>query len=65
MADGQKDTRGKTLLEQHAARDKKDEEPKAIWDHARDMGVTGRLLSERERSDKIASVACNSTLFRR
>ena len=55
-ADGQKDTRGKTLLEQHAERDKKGEEPKAIWDHARDMGVTGRLLSEQERGEKIRYV---------
>lgn len=45
--------RGKSLLEQHAAKDKKKEDAPAIWDHSRDMGITGRLLSEKERSDKI------------
>ena len=50
----QASTRGASLLEQHAAKkSKKDEEPAAIWDHARDMGITGRLLSDQERSEKI------------
>ncbi|WVQ81589.1 hypothetical protein IAT38_003713 [Cryptococcus sp. DSM 104549] len=50
--------RGPSLLDQHAAslakkkKDGKDDAP-AIWDHDRDMGVTGRLLSDQERSGKI------------
>lgn len=53
----QKTSRGPSLLEKHAAgRDASAEEPKAIWDHDRDMGITGRLLNNEERQQKIKSV---------
>lgn len=32
----------------------KDEEPPAIWDHSRDMGLGGRLMDEKQRSKIIA-----------
>ena len=56
---GQKQSRGESLLDKHQASKaaKKDkEEPPAIWDHARDMGVTGRLLNNDERAAKIERV---------
>ena len=43
-------------MEQHASKDKSKEDAPAIWDHARDMGVTGRLLNDQERSQKIRRV---------
>jgi hypothetical protein len=36
--------------------DKDDKEPAAIWDHERDMGITGRLLNDQERQQKIKCV---------
>ncbi|OWT35904.1 hypothetical protein C362_06659 [Cryptococcus neoformans Bt1] len=51
--------RGPSLLNQHTeklAKKKKngeDDDAPAIWDHDRDMGITGRLLSDQERSRKI------------
>ncbi|KIR58544.1 hypothetical protein I314_05792 [Cryptococcus bacillisporus CA1873] len=51
--------RGPSLLNQHAdklAKKKQngeDDDAPAIWDHDRDMGVTGRLLTDQERSRKI------------
>lgn len=51
--------RGPSLLDQHAdklAKKKQngeDDDAPAIWDHDRDMGVTGRLLTDQERSRKI------------
>jgi hypothetical protein len=41
------------LLEKHQKKDTSADEPKAIWDHARDMGITGRLLGNEEREAKI------------
>ncbi|WVQ75363.1 hypothetical protein IAR50_004982 [Cryptococcus sp. DSM 104548] len=50
-------TRGPSLLDQHtsklAKKGKNEEDAPAIWDHARDMGVTGRLMTDQERSKKI------------
>ncbi|WVW79099.1 hypothetical protein I302_101063 [Kwoniella bestiolae CBS 10118] len=50
--------RGPSLLDQHASKLSKkkkgdDEDAPAIWDHDRDMGVTGRLLTDNERQKKI------------
>ncbi|OCF30574.1 hypothetical protein I316_07775 [Kwoniella heveanensis BCC8398] len=51
--------RGPSLLDQHASKlakkkkDGKDDDAPAIWDHDRDMGITGRLLNDQERSNKI------------
>ncbi|WVQ93392.1 hypothetical protein IAU59_000461 [Kwoniella sp. CBS 9459] len=51
--------RGPSLLDQHASKlkkkkkDGKDDDAPAIWDHDRDMGITGRLLNDQERSAKI------------
>ncbi|KAK6904527.1 hypothetical protein I204_06870 [Kwoniella mangroviensis CBS 8886] len=50
--------RGPSLLDQHASKLSKkkkgeDDEAPAIWDHDRDMGVTGRLLTDNERQKKI------------
>ncbi|WVF65746.1 hypothetical protein IAT40_000478 [Kwoniella sp. CBS 6097] len=51
--------RGPSLLDQHSSKlakkkkDGKDDDAPAIWDHDRDMGITGRLLSDQERSAKI------------
>ncbi|WVR09220.1 hypothetical protein IAU60_006283 [Kwoniella sp. DSM 27419] len=51
--------RGPSLLDQHAdklAKKKKDgtdDDAPAIWDHDRDMGITGRLLNDQERQAKI------------
>ena len=56
----QKQSRGESLLDKHQSNKaaKKDkEEPPMIWDHARDMGVTGRLLNNEERQAKIRYVA--------
>ncbi|TXT13590.1 hypothetical protein VHUM_00957 [Vanrija humicola] len=49
-------TRGASLLEQHqkkkaASKDEDDFQP--IWDREKHMGVTGRLLTDQERSQKI------------
>lgn len=55
-ANGQKGSRGASLLEQHQANKKasaEDDEPPAIWDHDKMMGVTGRLLTDQERAKKI------------
>jgi len=46
--------RGPSLLEAHAQEEENRkkgvaEEPGAIWDHARDMGVGGRLMDEKDR----------------
>lgn len=52
----QESSRGASLLDQHAAKktDKdEDEGPPMIWDHDKMMGVTGRLLTDQERSKKI------------
>ena len=35
-----------------------DKEGPVIWDHDRDMGITGRLLSDQERQAKIRWVLC-------
>ena len=62
----QKQSRGESLLEKHqtSKASKKDkEEPPMIWDHARDMGVTGRLLNNEERQAKIRYVPLGSRLF--
>ncbi|KAL7421464.1 hypothetical protein Q5752_004351 [Cryptotrichosporon argae] len=52
-----KSTRGASLLDQHAARrsadGRDDDEPTAIWDHDKMMGVTGRMLTDSERAQKI------------
>ncbi|ORX38963.1 hypothetical protein BD324DRAFT_618007 [Kockovaella imperatae] len=48
-----KEQRGKSLLDQHASKPKEEAEKSAIWDHDRDMGITGRLLSDQERQNKI------------
>ncbi|WWD20999.1 hypothetical protein CI109_105480 [Kwoniella shandongensis] len=51
--------RGPSLLDKHAAKlsqkkkEGKEDEAPGIWDHDRDMGITGRLLSEQERKAKI------------
>lgn len=55
-ADGQKGSRGASLLEQHQEKKKKtaeEDEPPAIWDHDKMMGVTGRMLTDQERAKKI------------
>ncbi|KAH8111464.1 hypothetical protein DFH11DRAFT_1463507, partial [Phellopilus nigrolimitatus] len=60
-----KSARGKTLLELHETeaggeqkakkgKDKDDEGPPVIWDHARDMSLGGRLMDEKQRSKLIA-----------
>ncbi|WWC91407.1 uncharacterized protein L201_006351 [Kwoniella dendrophila CBS 6074] len=53
----QEHSRGPSLLDQHTSKlskkNKDDSEPSAIWDHDRDMGVTGRLLTDNERQKKI------------
>ncbi|KAI9509867.1 hypothetical protein F5148DRAFT_683907 [Russula earlei] len=46
--------RGAALVEAHAQQEAKrkqgePEEPAAIWDHARDMGVGGRLMDDKDR----------------
>jgi hypothetical protein len=41
------------LLEKHQKKDNSADEPRAIWDHERDMGITGRLLNNDEREAKI------------
>ncbi|ODO01695.1 hypothetical protein I350_06521 [Cryptococcus amylolentus CBS 6273] len=50
-------TRGPSLLDQHtsklAKKGKNEDDAPAIWDHARDMGITGRLMTDQERSKKI------------
>ncbi|ORY29115.1 hypothetical protein BCR39DRAFT_481854 [Naematelia encephala] len=52
-----RDSRGQSLLDSHAAKKAKQasskDDPPAIWDHARDMGITGRLLNDQERQAKI------------
>lgn len=54
LVEVQKSSRGPSLLEKHTSkRSGEQEEEKAIWDHARDMGVTGRLLTDVEREKKI------------
>ncbi|ODN91407.1 hypothetical protein L198_05921 [Cryptococcus wingfieldii CBS 7118] len=49
--------RGPSLLDQHtsklAKKGKNEDDAPAIWDHARDMGITGRLMTDQERSKKI------------
>ncbi|KAK8843469.1 hypothetical protein IAR55_007126 [Kwoniella newhampshirensis] len=51
--------RGPSLLDKHAAKlsqkkkEGNEDEAPGIWDHDRDMGITGRLLSEQERKAKI------------
>ena len=55
--------RGASLLEQHARKERAQEqerasnadggeqdEPPAYWDHARDMAVGGRLMDDRSRN---------------
>ena len=52
----QKSSRGGSLLSQHQKRkaESKDEEDEpAFWDHSKHMGITGRLLSNEERAQKI------------
>ncbi|WWC73289.1 uncharacterized protein I206_107255 [Kwoniella pini CBS 10737] len=53
----QSHVRGPSLLDQHASKlskkKKGDDDAPAIWDHDRDMGVTGRLLTDNERQKKI------------
>ena len=51
-AEPQRDTRGASLMERHKEKEK-DTEPEAVWDHARDMGMGGRVLDDNERSAKI------------
>ncbi|CAD6564107.1 MAG: hypothetical protein TREMPRED_003198 [Tremellales sp. Tagirdzhanova-0007] len=52
-----KEQRGASLLDKHAkakaAGKGEDKEGPVIWDHDRDMGITGRLLSDQERQAKI------------
>jgi len=48
--------RGPSLVEQHSMREKSEDEDdgsKAIWDHARDMAVGGRLLDDNKRNQMI------------
>ncbi|KAK4685461.1 hypothetical protein P7C73_g4693, partial [Tremellales sp. Uapishka_1] len=46
--------RNTSLLDSHSKKSKKDEDgPPVIWDRDRDMGVTGKLLSDPERLAKI------------
>ena len=46
-------------MDEHArakAEGKGEKEAPVIWDHDRDMGITGRLLSDHERHAKIRCV---------
>ena len=36
-------------MDREAQKKNTDEEPAAIWDHARDMSLGGRLMDERQR----------------
>lgn len=52
----QQKLRGPSLLEQHAAQKKpedEDESKKVIWDHARDMAIGGRLMDDDKRNQMI------------
>lgn len=52
----QTSTRGASLLEQHQkkkAEGKDEDDFQPIWDREKHMGVTGRLLTDQERSQKI------------
>ncbi|KAF8816919.1 hypothetical protein BYT27DRAFT_7247809 [Phlegmacium glaucopus] len=44
-----KKRRGPALVDQHAATKKPEEKDPAIWDHARDMGLGGRLMDDDKR----------------
>ena len=50
--------RGSALLEQHASKsksdgkNKEDDGPPVIWDHSRDMALSGRLMDDKSR-DKL------------
>jgi len=48
-----KSARNESLLEQHLKKGPAEDDKKGIWDHDRDMGITGRLLSDQERQAKI------------
>ncbi|RSH95455.1 hypothetical protein EHS25_000547 [Saitozyma podzolica] len=48
-----KSSRGKSMLDKHLEKGGKPDEQAAIWDHDRDMGITGRLLNDQERQAKI------------
>jgi hypothetical protein len=52
-ADGQKSSRGESLLDQYQKKGAAKEDERGIWDHERDMGITGRLMSDKERQTKI------------
>jgi hypothetical protein len=41
------------MLDKHLEKGGKPDEQAAIWDHDRDMGITGRLLNDQERQAKI------------
>jgi len=61
-------SRGQTLLNMHSAKTKSekkkdDEEPPAIWDHARDMALGGRLMDEKQRSKMIQDARSLSDRF--
>jgi hypothetical protein len=53
----QKKLRGPSLVDQHkSASDKKkgdSDEPPVIWDHARDMGLGGRLMDDDKRNQML------------
>jgi len=52
-ADIQKSSRGESLLDQYKKKGAAKEDERGIWDHERDMGITGRLMSDKERQTKI------------
>jgi len=51
--DKQKSSRGESLLDQYKKKGAAKEDERGIWDHERDMGITGRLMSDKERQTKI------------
>nr|GAT54579.1 predicted protein [Mycena chlorophos] len=56
VAEHTRRTRGAALVDMHAAAGKgaeKDDEPKAIWDRDRDMGLGGRLMDAEKRNKMI------------
>jgi hypothetical protein len=66
----QKKTRGASLVDVHDAaaaekrsQDEEEDKPAAIWDHARDMSVGGKLMDEKQRSKMISDAKGLSDRF--